>query len=116
MATNAKTITDNLRNLYFEKIMDFFKDEKEVLKTASGTLYILTADENGEDRWVKISVIIPKADETEGTDGYSLAEEYEMKLAENEEKARIAEEKKAKKIAEAEKKKAEREAKKNSAK
>jgi hypothetical protein len=42
---------------------------------------IPAVDDAGEDRWVKISVIIPKdANEEDGTDGYSLAQEYELKL------------------------------------
>ena len=42
---------------------------------------IPAVDSEGEDRWVKFSVIIPKdADEESGTDGYSLAREYDLKL------------------------------------
>ena len=56
---------------------------------------IPTVDGAGEDRWVKFSIIIPKdANEEDGTDGYSLAQEYQMKLdaaverkARNEQKA-----------------------------
>lgn len=99
MAVSAKVITDNLRDRFVEKIADFFWDETEVLQTASGTLYLPTLDETGAERWIKISVIVPKASEEEGTDGYSLAAEYKAKLAEKAEKKAKAEKEKAAKIA-----------------
>ena len=41
---------------------------------------IPAVDCEGDDRWVKFSVIIPKdADEANGTDGYALAQEYQLK-------------------------------------
>jgi predicted Zn-dependent protease len=53
-----------------------------------------TVDAAGEDRWVKVSVIIPKdANEEDGTDGYSLAREYQLKVDAAEERARKAKEK-----------------------
>lgn len=99
MATSAKTVTDNLRNEFIQKIIDHFSLETDVLQTASGTVYLPTTDELGDDRWIKISVIVPKASEEDGTDGYSLAKEYEMTVAERNEKKAKAEKAKAEKIA-----------------
>ena len=99
MAVSAKTITDNLRDEFVRKISDWFSAETDVLQTASGTLYLPTLDETGEERWIKISVIVPKASEEEGTDGYSLAAEYQTKLEEKAEKKAKAEKEKAAKIA-----------------
>lgn len=96
MAISAKTVTDTLRNDYVAKLLDFFGED--AVQTASGTLYIPCVDCNGDDRWVKISVIVPKdASEVNGTDGYSLAEEYKATVAERAEraeKARLAKEEK----------------------
>ena len=78
-----KNITDQLRARFTADFTEFLaqKYDVDVCRTAAGTLMIPTVDDAGEDRWVKISVIIPKdADEENGTDGYSLAREYELKL------------------------------------
>lgn len=78
-----KNITDQLR-ADFTKTLSNFLSEKydvDVCQTAAGTLMIPTVDSEGEDRWVKFSIIIPKeASEEEGTDGYALAHEYQLKL------------------------------------
>ena len=78
-----KNITDQLRARFTADFTEFLaqKYDVDVCRTAAGTLMIPTVDDAGEDRWVKISIIIPKdADEENGTDGYSLAREYELKL------------------------------------
>ena len=78
-----KNITDQLRARFTADFTEFLaqKYDVDVCRTAAGTLMIPTVDDAGEDRWVKISVIIPKdANEEDGTDGYSLAHEYELKL------------------------------------
>ena len=92
-----KNITDQLRNRFTADLAEFLaaKYDVDVCRTAAGTLMIPAIDTEGEDRWVKFSVIIPKdADEENGTDGYSLAQEYQLKLdaaaarkAENERKS-----------------------------
>lgn len=78
-----KNVTDQLR-ADFTKTLSNFLSEKydvDVCQTAAGTLMIPTVDSEGEDRWVKFSIIIPKeASEEEGTDGYALAHEYQLKL------------------------------------
>ena len=78
-----KNITDQLRARFTADFTEFLaqKYDVDVCRTAAGTLMIPAVDDAGEDRWVKISVIIPKdADEENGTDGYSLAQEYNLKL------------------------------------
>ena len=75
-------VNDALRARVLARLVEVLtEDGEEVMQTASGTLMFPTV-EAGEDRWVKLSVIIPKkADEEDGTDGYSLANEYRAKLA-----------------------------------
>lgn len=74
-------------------------------QTAAGALMIPIVDEAGEDRWLKFSVIVPKdASEEEGSDGYSLAQQYQEKVA-------AAAERKAKAVQKAAEAKAKREAK-----
>lgn len=91
----AKNVTDNLRASFTRELAEFLaqKYETDVCQTAAGTLMIPVVDEAGEDRWLKFSVIVPKdANEEDGTDGYSLAAEYNAKLeAATERKAKAAE-------------------------
>ena len=80
-----KNITDQLRANFTADLTEFLaqKYDVDVCQTAAGTLMIPTVDAAGEDRWVKFSIIIPKeASEEEGTDGYSLARDYQQKIAE----------------------------------
>ena len=94
-----KNITDQLRAQFTNDLAKFLgeKYDCDVCWTAAGTLMIPTIDAAGDDRWVKFSVIIPKeASEDEGTDGYSLAHEYQLKLDAAAERQRAKEEKAAK--------------------
>lgn len=80
-----KNITDQLRANFTTDLAEFLaqKYDVDVCQTAAGTLMIPTVDTAGEDRWVKFSIIIPKeASEEEGNDGYSLARDYQQKIAE----------------------------------
>ena len=80
-----KNITDQLRANFTADLSEFLaqKYDVDVCQTAAGTLMIPTVDAAGEDRWVKFSIIIPKeASEEEGNDGYSLARDYQQKIAE----------------------------------
>lgn len=111
MASNQKQITDSLRAEWTATFKAFVDNNfnTDVCQTAAGTFMFPVVDAAGEDRWVKVSVIIPKdANEADGTDGYSLAHEYKLKQDAAEERARKREEeanaKRAKAAAKAEKK------------
>ena len=111
MASNQKQITDTLRAEWTATFKAFVDNNfnTDVCQTAAGTFMFPVVDAAGEDRWVKVSVIIPKdANEEDGTDGYSLAREYQLKQDAAEERARKREEeanaKRAKAAAKAEKK------------
>ena len=95
-----KNITDQLRANFTADLAEFLaqKYDVDVCQTAAGTLMIPTVDAAGDDRWVKFNIIIPKeASEEEGNDGYSLARDYQLKIAEKAkkraEKERISKEK-----------------------
>ena len=108
-----KNITDELRANFTKDLAEFLKAkyDTDVCQVASGILMIPAVDSEGEDRWVKFSVIVPKdASEENGNDGYSLALDYQMKQnaaaarkAENERKAAERAEKAAKRAQKAEK-------------
>lgn len=108
-----KNVTDELRANFTKDLAEFLKAkyDTDVCQTASGTVMIPVVDSEGEDRWVKFSIIVPKdATEENGNDGYSLAREYQMKLdaaaarkAENDRKAAERAEKAAKRAEKAQK-------------
>jgi hypothetical protein len=106
MASNQKQVTDALRADWTEKFMAYvYAHDTDVCQTAAGTFMFPVVDAAGEDRWIKVSVIIPKdANEADGTDGYSLAQEYKLKQEAARERARKREEEAAAKRAKAEKK------------
>lgn len=104
MASNQKQITDSLRAEWTATFKAFVGNnfDTDVCQTAAGTFMFPVVDAAGEDRWVKVSVIIPKdANEADGTDGYSLAHEYKLKQDAAEERARKREEEAAAKRAKA---------------
>ena len=110
MATNQKAVTDSLRAEWTATFKAFVDNNfnTDVCQTAAGTFMFPVVDAAGEDRWIKVSIIIPKdANEEDGTDGYSLAREYQLKVDAAEERARKREEeaqaKAAKRAAKAEK-------------
>ena len=78
MATNQKQITDSLRAEWTATFKAFVDNNfnTDVCQTAAGT-FIIPKDANEED----------------GTDGYSLAREYNLKQEAAEERARKAKEK-----------------------
>ena len=95
MATNQKAVTDSLRAEWTATFKAFVDNNfnTDVCQTAAGTFMFPVVDAAGEDRWIKVSVIIPKdANEEDGTDGYSLAREYQLKVDAAEERARKREE------------------------
>ena len=89
-----KAITDSLRAQYTNDLVEFLssKYDCDVCKVATGSLMIPAVDSEGNERWIKFSVIIPKdAAEENGTDGYGLAQAYDLKVAAaNERKAKAA--------------------------
>ena len=104
-----KNTSDELRASFTADLAEFLaaKYDTDVCRINSGSLMIPVVDSEGEDRWVKFSVIIPKeATEENGNDGYSLARDYQLKLdtkaakqAENERKSAEKAAKAAKKAA-----------------
>lgn len=95
-----KKIENALREKWAKNVCEWLDNiGEEPIWTAAGSLYIPTLDENGDDAWVEIKIIVhPNANEEDGTDGYSLGNTYKAKLQKRaDSKARATEKKKAKK-------------------
>lgn len=104
MAKKTQTALDNeLRAVYIEKVAELFKaDGEEVLRTGSSEVAFPVVDSDGNEKFIVVSVKVPKGERKDGYvpyDGYSVAEEYEINQREKAEKKAKADVEKAKKIA-----------------
>lgn len=100
MAVSRKVEREILRNEYLNKLIEFFKDDEEVLRVKSNEIALpVVGCEDNED-FIVITVKVPTGANkgTEPYDGYSEAESYEMKLKEKELKVKKKAEEKEKKI------------------
>lgn len=118
MAKSAVTLNNALRNDFLRNLVNLLvgenpDDPAEVLQVGSGKLALPVVDEEGNEKWVLLTVSVPKGTrDGDEYDGYAEAEFYQREVAEKEEKKQSREAEKARKQAEREAKKAEREAKK----
>ena len=102
MAVSRKVEREILRNEYLEAIiLNFLEKDEQVLRVKSNEIAIPVVGCEGNEDFIVITVKVPTGANKglEPYDGFELAEDYEMKLAEKERKAKENAEKKAKKIA-----------------
>lgn len=100
MALSNKALNDKLREFYLSKLMEMFSnDGEEVLRTGSNEIALPVCDEENNDKFVVLTVKVPTGSrEGDLYDGYSMAEDYKMKLEEKAEKNKEAAKRKAVKI------------------
>ena len=102
MAVSRKIERELLREDYLKQIIENFLDKDEqVLRVKSNEIAIPVVGCEGNEDFIVVTVKVPTGANKglEPYDGFELAEDYEMKLAEKERKAKQNAEKKAKKIA-----------------
>ena len=98
MAISRKVEREILRNEYLEAIiLNFLEKDEQVLRVKSNEIAIPVVGCEGNEDFIVITVKVPTGANkgTEPYDGYELAEDYEMKIAEKERKKIEAEKKKA---------------------
>ena len=101
MAISRKVEREILRNEYLEAIiLNFLEKDEQVLRVKSNEIAIPVVGCEGNEDFIVITVKVPTGANkgTEPYDGYELAEDYEMKIAEKERKKIESEKKKAEKI------------------
>lgn len=102
MAVSRKVEREIIRNEFLTMVSDFLNLKgEEVLRVKSNEIAIpVVGCEDNED-FLVITFKVPTGANkgTEPYDGYSMAEDYELKLKEKAEKAKTNAEKKAKKMA-----------------
>ena len=102
MAVSRKVERELLREDYLKQIIENFLDKDEqVLRVKSNEIAIPVVGCEGNEDFIVVTVKVPTGANKglEPYDGFELAEDYEIKLAEKERKAKENAEKKAKKIA-----------------
>ena len=106
MAKTAKVLNEEIKIRFLEGVSEHLTQcGEEVLRTGSNEIALPVVDEAGNEKWLVLTFKVPTGSrDGDAYDGYSMAEDYQMKLAEKEAKAKAKAEK-------AEKDKAKREAK-----
>lgn len=111
MATSNKVLNDKLREAYLEIITAALTDkEEEVLRVGSNEIAIPCVDEEGNEKFIVMTVKVPTGSrDGDAYDGYSMAEDWQIKCKNKEETAKKKAEEKAKKIAKDKKRRGEAE-------
>ena len=102
-----KQLDEEIKVRFLEGVSEHLENAgEEVLRVGANEIALPVVDNNGEERWLVVTFKVPTGSrDGDAYDGYSMKEDYEMKLAEKAAKAEA-------KAAKAEKDKAKREAKK----
>lgn len=101
MAKTQKSLNDELRAMYLERVHACLSQEDEVLVVGANELAVPVVDTDGNEKWIVLTVKVPTGTrDGDAYDGYSMAEDYCLRQKD-----------KAAKAAERERKTAERQAK-----
>ena len=102
-----KQLDEEIKVRFLEGVSEHLSNVgEEVLRVGSNELALPVVDSEGEERWLVLTFKVPTGTrEGDAYDGYSMKEDYEMKLAKKaakaEENAKKAEKDKAKREAKA---------------
>lgn len=102
-----KQLDEEIKVRFLEGVSEHLTNVgEEVLRVGSNELALPVVDSEGEERWLVLTFKVPTGTrEGDAYDGYSMKEDYEMKLAKKaakaEENAKKAEKDKAKREAKA---------------
>ena len=105
MAKTQKSLNDELRALWVQRVSDCLSQEDEVLVVGANELAVPVVDADGNEKWIVLTVKVPTGSrDGDAYDGYAMAEDYQLKLtnkatkaAEKERKAAADKAKRAKK-------------------
>ena len=99
MAKSKKQLHEEIRAKFMKTVADFLmKQGEEVLQTGSQEIAIPCVDSEGNDEYMVVTFKVPTGSrDGEAYDGYSMAEEYAIKVRQQAEKAEKAKAEKARK-------------------
>ena len=98
MAKTAKVLNDEIKVRFLEGVAEHLSNVgEEVLRTGSNEIALPVLDEDGNEKWLVLTFKVPTGSrDGDAYDGYSMAEDYKMKLEDKERKAKEKAEKAAK--------------------
>ena len=98
MAKTAKVLNDEIKVRFLEGVAEHLANVgEEVLRVGSNEIALPVVDEDGNEKWLVLVFKVPTGSrDGDAYDGYSMAEDYKMKLEEKAEKAKAKAEKAAK--------------------
>ena len=99
-----KQLDEEIKLRFLEGVKEHLENcGEEVLMVKSNEIALPVVDSEGEERWLVLTFKVPTGERKTGEayDGYSMAEDYQMKLAEKAEKAKAKEAESAKNKAKA---------------
>ena len=110
MAKTAKVLNEEIKIRFLEGVSEHLEQiGEEVLRVGSNEIALPVVDEDGNEKWLVLTFKVPTGSrDGDAYDGYSMAEDYQMKQADKEAKAKAKAEESAKKKAKAEAKKKEK--------
>lgn len=90
-----KQLDEAIKGSFLERVSKYLEDtEEEVLRVGSNEIAMPVVDSAGNERWLVLTFKVPTGTrDGDAYDGYSMAEDYEMKCAEKEAKAKVKAEK-----------------------
>ena len=80
-----KQLDEAIKLRFLEGVAEHLENcGEEVLRVKSNEIALPVVDDEGEERWLVLTFKVPtgERDSGEAYDGYSVAEDYQMKLAE----------------------------------
>jgi hypothetical protein len=101
MAKTKAQLHEGIRAKFMEAITNLLTEQgEEILRTNSNEIAIPTLDEDGNEEFLVLVFKVPTGSrDGEAYDGYSMAEDYALKVRERAEKAEKAKADKERKIA-----------------
>ena len=88
MARTQKSLNDELRALYLERVLACLSQEDEVLVVGANELAIPVVDADGCEKWIVLAVKVPTGSrDGDAYDGYAMAEDYCLRQKAKTEKA-----------------------------
>ena len=93
-----KQLDEEIKLRFLEGVVDHLTDVgEEVLRVGSNEIALPVVDNENNERWLVVTFKVPTGSrDGEAYDGYSMAEDYKMKLEEKAEKEKAKAEKAAK--------------------
>ena len=107
MAKTTKVLNEEIKIRFLEGVSEHLTNAgEEVLRVGSNEIALPVVDDEGNEKWLVLTFKVPTGSrDGDAYDGYSMAEDYQMKQAEKKAKAEAKAKETAKNKAKAEAKK-----------